>query len=197
MNQVKYQLITVSCLLVCGSGCLDHHSAVVKPAEPSTKSTNAAQTKDHAPSADVQSIPAANQPNSESTKAPTMVPAPTNLIVETIAAPINPHAPTVRAGQTASVQYTGWLWDNGQKGRQFDSSRNRVSASHPHGTPFSFKVGAGMVIGGWDQGLQQMQVGGQYRLIIPAHLGYGARGAGALIPPHAPLIFDIEVLDAK
>ena len=96
----------------------------------------------------------------------------------------------MRPGQIAEVHYTGWLWDNGQKGRKFDSSRDR-------GTPFSFKVGAGMVISGWDQGLQNMQVGGKYLLTIPAHLGYGARGAGAVIPPNAPLIFEIEVLGVK
>ena len=100
----------------------------------------------------------------------------------------------VKAGQTVTVNYTGWLHDNtkdDKKGAQFDSSKK------PGRTPFKFKVGAGQVIAGWDKGLQKMQVGGTYLLTIPSDMGYGARGAGDLIPANAPLLFEIEVLAAS
>ncbi len=95
-----------------------------------------------------------------------------------------------KAGQYVSVHYTGWLYDAaapGHKGSKFDSSRDR-------GTPFNFPLGAGRVIQGWDQGVQGMKVGGQRTLVIPANLGYGARGAGGVIPPNATLLFDVELL---
>ena len=95
--------------------------------------------------------------------------------------------PQPRAGQTVNVHYTGWLDDGGKKGRKFDSSLDR-------GTPFSFKLGAGMVIAGWDQGVATMHVGGKRTLIIPPDMGYGSRGAGGVIPPNATLIFDVELL---
>ncbi len=87
---------------------------------------------------------------------------------------------TAQAGRTVSVHYTGWLWENGAKGAKFDSSKDR-------GQPFRFDLGAGMVIRGWDEGVQGMQEGGTRVLSIPAEPGYGARGAGGVLPPSATL----------
>jgi peptidylprolyl isomerase len=98
--------------------------------------------------------------------------------------------PSPRAGQTAVVHYTGWLYVNGTKGKKFDSSVDRNE-------PFSFPVGQGRVIRGWDEGVATMKVGGKRTLIIPPQLGYGARGAGGAIPPNATLIFDVELLGVK
>ena len=97
---------------------------------------------------------------------------------------------TARAGHQVSVHYTGWLHDPAaakQRGRKFDSSKDR-------GEPFSFPLGAGHVIRGWDEGVQGMRVGGTRLLTIPAALGYGARGAGGVIPPNATLLFEVELL---
>ena len=93
-------------------------------------------------------------------------------------------------GQMVTVHYTGWLDNAGAKGKKFDSSRDR-------GQPFTFKLGVGQVISGWDQGVSTMQVGGQRTLVIPAEHGYGQRGAGGLIPPGATLIFDVELISFK
>jgi peptidylprolyl isomerase len=95
-----------------------------------------------------------------------------------------------KSGQTCVMHYTGWLYDGGKKGAKFDSSVDR-------GQPFEFKIGQRQVIGGWDEGVATMKVGGKRTLIIPPELGYGARGAGGFIPPNATLIFDVELLDVK
>ena len=92
-----------------------------------------------------------------------------------------------KPGQNVQVHYTGWLYTNGQAGAKFDSSKDR-------GQPFVFPLGAGHVIKGWDEGVQGMAVGGTRRLVIPANLGYGARGAGGVIPPNATLLFEVDLL---
>ena len=94
--------------------------------------------------------------------------------------------PEASSGQTVVVHYRGTLED----GTQFDASYDR-------GTPFTFPLGAGRVIKGWDEGVQGMKVGGKRKLVIPSDLGYGARGAGGVIPPNATLIFEVELLDIK
>lgn len=96
-------------------------------------------------------------------------------------------------GREVSVHYTGWLYDAsaaGHKGKKFDSSRDR-------GAPIEFPLGAGMVIDGWEQGIEGMMTGGQRTLIIPPQLGYGARGAPGAIPPNATLIFDVELMGVR
>jgi peptidylprolyl isomerase len=98
---------------------------------------------------------------------------------------------TARAGNKVSVHYTGWLSNNGAKGKKFDSSVDR-------GQPFQFTLGAKQVIAGWDEGVAGMKVGGARTLTIPPELGYGARGAGGgAIPPSATLIFDVELLGVQ
>ncbi|GJD88110.1 MULTISPECIES: FKBP-type peptidyl-prolyl cis-trans isomerase [Methylobacterium] len=98
--------------------------------------------------------------------------------------------PEPKTGQQVTVHYTGWLDQNGKQGKKFDSSRDR-------GQPFSFQIGAGQVIRGWDEGVATMKAGGRRILVIPPELGYGARGAGGVIPPGATLIFDVELIGSK
>jgi FKBP-type peptidyl-prolyl cis-trans isomerase len=127
--------------------------------------------------------------------------APTTVMAKTDQAPAGAHlqitdtkigtGAVAQAGHPVTVHYTGWLYQNGAKGKKFDSSVDR-------GTPFSFMLGAGQVIPGWDQGVAGMKVGGQRTLIIPPDLGYGANGAGnGVIPPNATLIFDVQLLQVN
>jgi peptidylprolyl isomerase len=95
-----------------------------------------------------------------------------------------------KSGQICVMHYTGWLYENGQKGKKFDSSVDRNE-------PFEFPIGQRQVIAGWDEGVASMKVGGKRTLIIPPALGYGARGAGGVIPPNATLMFDVELLVVK
>jgi peptidylprolyl isomerase len=97
---------------------------------------------------------------------------------------------TPQRGQTCVMHYTGWLYTSGIKGAKFDSSVDRNE-------PFEFTIGVGQVIKGWDEGVSTMKVGGKRTLIIPPALGYGARGAGGVIPPNAVLMFDVELLGVK
>jgi peptidylprolyl isomerase len=97
---------------------------------------------------------------------------------------------TPATGQICVMHYTGWLYQDGKKGAKFDSSLDR-------GQPFEFPIGTGRVIKGWDEGVATMKIGGKRTLIIPPALGYGARGAGSVIPPNATLMFDVELLGVK
>ena len=98
--------------------------------------------------------------------------------------------PSPKPGQTCVMDYTGWLWVDGAKGKKFDSSVDR-------GTPFEFPIGQGRVIKGWDEGVSTMKVGGKRTLLIPPQLGYGSRGAGGVIPPNATLLFEVELIAVK
>src|SRR6185369_2681111 len=97
---------------------------------------------------------------------------------------------TPKSGQTCVMHYTGWLWQNGQKGKKFDSSVDR-------GQPFEFQLGLGRVIKGWDEGVASMKVGGLRKLTVPPHLAYGERGYPGAIPPNSTLIFEVELLDIR
>lgn len=100
------------------------------------------------------------------------------------------NGPVADSGALIEVHYTGWLDEQGRPGKKFDSSKDR-------GKPFSFKLGVGQVIKGWDEGVAGMKAGGKRTLYIPATLGYGKRGAGATIPPNAPLIFEVDLLSVN
>ena len=97
---------------------------------------------------------------------------------------------TPKPGQICVMHYTGWLYEDGKKGKKFDSSVDR-------GRPFTFPIGAGRVIKGWDEGVASMKIGGTRSLLIPAALGYGASGAGGVIPPNATLLFEVELLGVQ
>src|SRR5262249_38068216 len=97
---------------------------------------------------------------------------------------------TPKPGQTCVMHYTGWLWEDGAKGKKFDSSVDR-------GQPFEFPLGQGRVVKGWDEGVAPRKVGGKPTLLTPPQLGYGARGAGGVIPPNATLLFEVELLGVK
>jgi FKBP-type peptidyl-prolyl cis-trans isomerase len=150
-----------------------------KPADSATTAATADQT-----AAEPSSEPAAEAaPDATGTS---------NMTMQKIdLAPGN--GPEIKTGQNALVHYTGWLYDAAapdNTGKKFDSSLDRNE-------PFEFPVGAGMVIKGWDEGVVGMKVGGKRRLVIPPDMGYGARGAGGVIPPNATLVFDIELIEIR
>ena len=123
----------------------------------------------------------------EATGAPSEVTSPTGLrMIDTRVGT----GPQPQAGQTVTVNYTGWLYVGGKKGKKFDSSLDR-------GKPFSFVLGHMQVIKGWDEGVSTMHIGGKRTLIIPPELGYGEEGASSDIPPNATLIFEVDLLSAK
>jgi len=147
----------------------------------------AAQTSDPAPKATPKKAAKAKQQAAPKPKEPEMITTESGLkYVDTV---VGTGATPVR-GQTCRVHYTGWLSDAGKHGKKFDSSVDR-------GQPLAIPIGVGRVIKGWDEGIMSMKVGGKRTLIIPAQLGYGARGAGGAIPPDATLHFLVELLDVK
>jgi peptidylprolyl isomerase len=154
--------------LACAAACLASRAALPLPLEEKVaRSADAGQKKEE--------------------KASKMIKTPSGLQYEdtVVGAGASP-----KPGQACVMHYTGWLWENDAKGRKFDSSVDR-------GQPFEFKLGLGMVIKGWDEGVATMKVGGKRTLLIPASLGYGSRGAGGVIPPNATLLFDVELLGLK
>jgi peptidylprolyl isomerase len=133
----------------------------------------------------VLSISASDMVMAQTAGKATSMPSGLQIIDTTVGAGATP-----KAGQTCVMHYTGWLYENGAKGKKFDSSVDR-------GQPFEFPIGAGRVIKGWDEGVATMKVGGKRTLIIPPKLGYGERGAGGVIPPNATLMFEVELLGVK
>jgi FKBP-type peptidyl-prolyl cis-trans isomerase len=169
--------LAVLLLSACGSREKEAESAAAAPPAPVDSGHPAAQP-DSPGTADA----ASGSPSSTETASPPVTLQSSDLKAGT--------GPAIQSGQTAVVQYTGWLYSESapeHKGTKFDSSRDRNE-------PFSFPLGAGQVIPGWDQGVVGMQVGGQRRLVIPPELGYGSRGAGGVIPPNATLVFDVELV---
>lgn len=153
------------------------------PAAPAPATPDPAAPNPQTPPAPVDSAPTTPAPTPEKGTTPKVTTTPSGLQYEDVVVGTGP-SPT--KGQTVSVHYTGTLTD----GTKFDSSRDR-------GQPFQFTIGVGQVIKGWDEGVMSMKVGGRRTLTIPASLGYGARGAGGVIPPNATLVFDVELLGVK
>jgi peptidylprolyl isomerase len=131
--------------------------------------------------------PAAAAPAASDKKESKMTKTPSGLQYEDTVAGTGASPKT---GQTCVMHYTGWLYENGAKGKKFDSSLDR-------GQPFEFPIGQGRVIQGWDEGVATMKVGGKRTLVIPPAIGYGARGAGGVIPPNATLLFEVELVGVK
>jgi FKBP-type peptidyl-prolyl cis-trans isomerase FkpA len=166
-------------------------AAAAAPAEGEAEAETAAAPEAAAPEAAPTPVAPAASPTADPTVTPQ---GPAMPPTELQAQDLEPGSgAAVAAGQTAVVHYTGWLWDAAapeNKGRKFDSSRD-------HDDTFSFRVGGGQVIRGWDQGVEGMKVGGKRRLVIPPELGYGERGAGGVIPGGATLVFDVELMGIR
>lgn len=172
---MRIAILLCVCVAACGG---DHHADTAKPAD-----TAAAMTPTPAPTPAPTSGSGTTFAPSLGVDLASMTKTPSGLAYKDAKVGTGPVA---KAGQTATVQYTGWLPD----GTKFDSSRDRNE-------PFNFPIGAGHVIKGWDEGVAGMKVGGRRLLVIPPDLGYGARGAGGVIPPNATLVFDVELLGVK
>jgi peptidylprolyl isomerase len=140
-----------------------------------------------APAVKAEAAKAADAAKNVDTKKGKAVTTPSGLIIEDITVGSGAEA---KAGQSVSVHYTGWLWENNARGKKFDSSVDRKQ-------PFGFPLGQRRVIQGWDEGVAGMKVGGKRILTIPPELGYGARGAGGVIPPNATLQFEVELLGVQ
>jgi FKBP-type peptidyl-prolyl cis-trans isomerase len=156
-------------VLVAALGCQQSQSGSSSEATPSTEATSAPATT--------------GQPESGQSPGGEEVTLPNGLKYEDLRVG---EGALAEAGKTASVHYTGWLTD----GTKFDSSLDR-------GQPYDFQIGASQVIPGWDEGVKGMKVGGKRKLTIPPDLGYGARGAGGVIPPNATLVFEVELLGVR
>ena len=186
MNFVTKSIFIVCVILGCYYGYTYYCNATCKTSETESSKTIPCQKNVEEPA-----VTPLETPQSEKVETITMkkITTPTGLAYEVITeAKTDALAPKI--GQTVSVHYTGWLDVDGQPGKKFDSSVDR-------GQQFQFPVGMGYVIAGWDQAVADMKVGEKRRVYIPSDLGYGARGAGAAIPPHANLIFDIELFDIQ
>lgn len=175
-----FALVTLSACSRQGAG--EPASIADTPAEASAHTAAPSAEADNTDGAASSGTADATSAASASTSSAPMTLQTTDLKVGT--------GPAITPGQVAVVHYTGWLYSESapdHKGQKFDSSRDRNQ-------PFAFPLGGGQVIPGWDQGVAGMQVGGQRRLVIPPDLGYGARGAGGVIPPNATLVFDVELV---
>ncbi|BDT61161.1 MAG: FKBP-type peptidyl-prolyl cis-trans isomerase [Janthinobacterium lividum] len=172
-------------------------AALVLAAAGATAQDSATQQQDASkpttqPAPEQQNVPQATQPQTVQPQAEAVVPAAPTPQVEIIDRVVG-KGKEASVGSKVQVHYTGWLHKPlapKQRGKKFDSSLDR-------GDPLEFQLGAGMVIKGWDQGVQGMKVGGKRTLIIPSALAYGKRGAGGMIPPDADLIFDVELVNVK
>ena len=189
MVPVTHAWFVVATVVLALAGCKgdDKKDAApaAKPATPSAEKTAQPATQPAAqPAAQPAQAPAA-QPAATPTPPTggTLVTTPSGLKYEELKVG---DGATPQQGQTVVVHYTGWLTN----GTKFDSSVDR-------GQPFKFVLGRGMVIKGWDEGLSTMKIGGKRKLTIPPELGYGARGAGGVIPPNATLVFDVELLGVQ
>lgn len=172
-SSVKTLLIALTCTF---SAC----DSVEKKTEPTPQPI----TKTDTPQIDVEKK-TEPQTKTEGSKMETL---PSGLQYTTLKPGTSDQKPT--PGKQVTVHYTGWLWNNGEKGQKFDSSVDR-------GEPFTFMIGVGMVIKGWDEGVMGMKIGEKRQLVIPPQLAYGSRGAGSVIKPNSTLMFEVELISVS